>query len=126
MTAPSPSAPPSLLVAAGLTGVAAAFFAIMGVGSAVASPTALGFGIGAVLLAWAAVLAVAAVGLARRRRWARGPVVAAGALHLASFANFVPSQPWALLGVAVAACTLAAALWPSTTKALRLGGADPA
>lgn len=121
----TPIAPLSVLVAAGLTAAASVFMIVMGIGSAVANPTALGLEIAAVLLAWGAVLAASAIGMARTRRWARGPVVAAGLLHLASFASFVPSQPWALVGVLVAAATVAAALWPSTTRALRLGAAAP-
>jgi hypothetical protein len=89
---------------------------------------ALGAGVGAALLGWAALLAWAGTAFFRGRRWSRGPVVAAGLLHLASFANFVPSQPLALIPAAVALGTVVAAVWPATTRALHLdvGPADTA
>jgi len=120
----STARPHSLIVAAALTGVAAALMAVMGVLSVLARFAALSVGIGAVLVAWALVLAWAAWGLFRGKRWARGPVVAGGLLHLASFANFMPSQPLAAIGAVVAAATVATAVWPSTTKALKLDERD--
>lgn len=114
-----------MLISSGLTAVAALFMVVMAVGSAATNRSTLGIGIGAVLLLWAAVLAAGAVGLAKLRRWARGPVVAGGLLHLVSFANFVPSQPWAVVGVVVAGVTVAAAVTPSTTKALRFTEGEP-
>nr|NLI49231.1 hypothetical protein [Propionibacterium sp.] len=120
---PDPRRPAGMLLAAGLTGLFAAGMVVMGVLSVASHPNPITFGIGAVLWLWAAVLAWAARGMALGRRWSRGPVVAAGLLHLASFANFVPSQPLAALPAALAAVTVAGALWPSTTAALRFGRA---
>ena len=112
-----------MLVAAGLTALFALGMLVMGALSVASHPNPVTAGIGAVLWLWAGVLTWAARGMALGRRWSRGPVVAAGLLHLASFANFVPNQPLALIPAAVAAATVAGALWPSTTAALRFGPA---
>lgn len=120
---PKPAArsrPLSLIVAAILSGLAAAALAIMGVASAASHPSLLSAGIGAVLLVWAAAVGSASTALYRGRRWSRGLVVAAGLLHAATFANFVPSQPLAVVPATIALVTVVAAVWPSTTAALHL------
>lgn len=117
--------PAGLVVAAALTALFAAGMLGMGVLSVTSHPNGLTVGIGLVLLLWAAVLGLAAWGFARGRRWARGPVVAGGLLHLASFANFVPSQPLAVIPAALALVTVWAAVLPSTTAALRFDAPDP-
>ena len=119
-----PVRPLSLLVAAGLTAVAAAFMAVVGVESVLANPGPLSAGIAAVLALWALFLAWASRGMFLGRRWSRGPVVAAGLLHLASFANFVGSQPLAVIPAAVALVTVGAARRPATTRALGLERPD--
>ncbi len=113
--------PPSLLLAAAVTALFALGMAVMGVLSVAGNPNIITLGIGLVLGAWAAVLAWAARGLARGRRWSRGPVVAAGLLHLASFGGFVSTQPWALVPAVLAGLAVAGAVWPSTTAALGFG-----
>ncbi len=116
--------PVPLLVAAGLTAAAAVFMAVVAVESIVANPGALSAGIAAVLAIWALFLAWASRGMFLGRRWARGPVVAAGLLHVASFANFVGSQPLAVFPALVALVTVVAALRPATTTALGLDRPD--
>lgn len=110
--------PASLVTAAALTWLAAAFMAAQGVLALTARTGALSAGVGGVLLGWAAVLAWVGWAFFRGRRWSRGPLVAAALLHLASFAGFVPSQPLALIPAAVALATVVAAVWPSTTRAM--------
>lgn len=70
------------------------------------------------LLVWALLVGAAAVLLWRRSRWARGPVVAIGLLHLLAFGQSTLVTPWAALGVAVAAAAVLGAVWPSTRAAL--------
>lgn len=121
---PADARPPSVLLAAVLTGLFALGMAVMGVLSVASDPNLITLGIGLVLGAWAAVLAAAARGMFLGRRWSRGPVVAAGLLHLASFGGFVPSQPLALIPAALGGAAVVAAVWPSTTAALRFGVPD--
>lgn len=74
------------------------------------------------LIVYGAGLAVAAWGLWRLRTFSRGPVVATALLHLAVILAGVSTSPtpWALIVVAlVPTATVVAAVWPSTTAALR-------
>ncbi len=112
------SKPVGQVVAAALSGAAAVFMAVLGVISAATNVSPLSAAVGGVLLLWAAIIGVASLGLYRGRRWSRGPVVAAALLHVASFANFVPSQTLAVIPAAVALATVVAAVWPTTTAAL--------
>lgn len=113
--------PVPLLIAAVGSAIAAGGLAVMAALSVTSNHGALSSGIAAVLVVWACIVGAAAWGLVRGRRWARGPVVAAGLLHLASFAGFIASQPLAIVPTALAAVTVYAALRPETTKALGLG-----
>lgn len=116
--------PAAVWLAGTLTLAAGAGLAAVALASVAASPhEVVAWGIGAVLGVWAAIVLGGAVGLFRGRRWARGPVVAAALLHLASAASFAASQPWAWLAAGAAALTLVAALWPSTTAFLGWGPA---
>lgn len=74
------------------------------------------------LIAWGAVNVVAAVALARRTWWSRGPVVAFGLLHVLAFGQSMTVAPLAVIGVLVAVVAVAGAIWPSTRAAL---GKDP-
>lgn len=70
------------------------------------------------LVVWALLVGVAAVVLWRRLRWARGPVVAVGLLHLLAFGQSTLVTPWAAVGALAALLAVVGALWPSTQAAL--------
>ena len=72
------------------------------------------------LIVWALVVVGAALAMARRYWWSRGPIVATGVLHLAAFVQSTSVQPWAVLGVLVALMTVVGAVLPSTREALRI------
>lgn len=117
-----PRRPASLVLSASLSAAAAVFvFAMAGAALAVGGST-LGVGVAAFLLLWGLFVAAASWFLLRARPWARGPVVAAALIHLASMVSFGAHQPWAWLGAAIALGTVVAAVWPATTRALHLDG----
>lgn len=111
------------MLASALTALFGVGMAVMGVLAVASKPNLVTAGIGGVLWVWAGVLAWAARGMWWGRRWSRGPVVAGGLLHLASFANFAGNQPLALLPAGLALAAVAAAVWPTTTSALHFGAA---
>lgn len=110
--------PASLTIAALATGAMAVFFFVWAVLSLSAGHGTFSVGIALALLGWGVLIGAAAGQLYRRSAWARGPVVAAGLLHLAAFGQFALNQPWALLGAAAALVATVAAVWPSTRLAL--------
>lgn len=116
--------PASVWLAGGLTCLAACTLVGIAVASFVAAPDALSAGIAGVLITWGLICGWAGAAMLRGRPLSRGGVVAAGLLHLASCAGFVPSQPWAVVPTVVAATTVAAAVWPTTTAFLRFNEAD--
>ena len=121
---PPASAPPASargLWAAVVSSLAmAVFFVVMALLSMMAGHGEVSWHVAVGLLAWAMVVAAAALAMARRYWWSRGPVVATGVLHLAAFLQSTPLQPWALLGAAVALVTVVGAVLPSTREALRI------
>ncbi|WP_347346946.1 hypothetical protein [Nigerium sp.] len=121
MTTSSPRRPLPLVVAV-LGTLASAGFLVVVAALTLASGGAAAGGVAAFLLAWGAVVGVAAVFLWRLRGWARGPVVAAALIHLASMVSFATHQPWAWAGAAVCVAVVAGAVAPASTRALKLTG----
>ena len=82
--------------------------------------------IGLLLAAYGLILIGAAVALWQLRLWARGPVVAFGLMAGFGFGEYLLEQPWLWLLVPVCLAAVVGAALPSTTKALRSGGAATA
>lgn len=99
-----------------------AFFVVMAVLSWSASHGGFSAGVAAALLLWAILIGVAAWLLGRGIGWARGPVVAAGLLHVFAFGQFVVNgAPWALLGAAAGLVTVVGCVLPASTAWLSGG-----
>ncbi|WP_040160404.1 hypothetical protein [Nigerium massiliense] len=120
MTTEPAGRPAALVLAAALSAVAAVFLLAMAGASLSAGGGSLGRGVAAFLALWGLIVGWVSIALFRGRPWARGPVVAAALIHVASMVSFATSQPWAWLGAVVALATVVAAVWPSTTHALHL------
>lgn len=115
--------PPSLGVA--ITGAALSGLGIIGVGiaSVAATNAVFSWGIGAVLLAYGALVLFGAYLGLRRSSWARGMIVAPGLLHIATAVSFMQSEDTPqVIGSSVAlvllVATVVAAVLPSTRQAL--------
>lgn len=115
--------PPSLGVA--VLGAAFSGFGIVGVGigSVAAAHAGFSLGIGAVLLAYGALVLFGAWLGVRRNPWARGMIVAPALLHIATAVSFLQSDDTPqVIGASVAlillVTTLVAAVLPSTREAL--------
>ncbi len=115
--------PPALgvaVVGAALSGVG---IIGVGIGSMAAAHAGFSLGIGAVLIAYGAlVLCGAWLGL-RRNSWARGMIVAPALLHIATAVSFLQSDDTPqVIGASVAlivlVATVVAAVLPSTRHAL--------
>lgn len=114
-----PSPPASLLVAVVATWGLAVFFVAMAVLSLTSGHGIFSSGVAVALLVWALLIAVAAWFLLRRAVWSRGPVVAAGLLHVAAFGQFALTEPWTIVGAVAGLAAVVGAAWPSTRLALR-------
>lgn len=115
--------PPSLGVA--VVGAAVSGFGIIGVGigSVAAANAIFSLGIGAVLLAYGALVLFGAYLGLRRNSWARGLIVAPALLHIATAVSFLQSEDVPqVIGASVAlvllVATVVAAVLPSTRQAL--------
>lgn len=115
------SRPPGLTVAALSTLALAAFFVVMAVLSLASGHGAFSTGVALALLLWAVVTAGVGVALWRGARWARGPVVAAGLLHVFAFGQFVPSAPWAALGALAGLAATVGPVLPASRAWLSAG-----
>ena len=110
----------ALVLPATLSGLSALFLFAMAVAALAAGGGTFGVGVASFLALWGAAVAVVSYFLARGRPWARGPVVAAALIHLASMVSFAANQPWAWAGAAVALATVIATVRPAATRALSL------
>lgn len=121
--------PPSLgvaVVGAALSGVA---IIGIGIGSMAAAHAGFSLGIGAVLIAYGALVSLGAWLGARRSPWARGMIVAPALLHIATAVSFLQSSDTPqVIGASVALVllvgTVVAAVLPSTRLALHGRTAD--
>lgn len=113
-----PDRPWGLTGAVVATGLFAVFFLVMMVLSLLGGNGIFSGHIAVGLAAWAVVNAGAAIMMARRAWWSRGPVVALGLLHVLAFGQSALVTPWALLGAVVGAVAVVGAAWPSTREAL--------
>jgi len=122
--------PPALLVAAGLLGLqalAALVFAVLEISQIVPSRAVVGVGVSLIMLGFAALLAAAARGVARSRRWSRSLAVVTQLILLLLGWSFRPA-PTTVVGVVLAVVALTALvclLLPSSTRAF-LGEDAPA
>ena len=122
--------PPALLVAAGLLGLqslAALVFAVLEISHLVPSRAVVGVGVSLIMLGFAALLAAAARGVARSRRWSRSLAVVTQLILLLlgwSFRQAPTTVVGAVLAV-VALTALVCLLLPSSTRAF-LGEDAPA
>lgn len=121
--------PPSLGIAvlgAALSGLAIIGF---GIGSIASANAGFSWGIGAVLLAYGALVLFGAWLGVRRTPWARGMIVAPALLHIATAVSFLQSNDTPqVIGASVALVllvgTVVAAVLPSTRTALGGQGTD--
>lgn len=119
MTSPVTGRPWGLTLAVVSTALFAVFFLIMTVLSLTGGNGIFSGHIALGLAAWAAVNAGAAIALARRAWWSRGPVVALGLLHVLAFGQSALVTPWALMGAVVGVVAVVGAVGPTTRAALR-------
>lgn len=110
------SRPTSVVVAVATTVAVAVFTVGVAALSLAAGHGVFSVGIAAALILWAALATGSAWLLWHRSGWARGPIVAIGAVHAFAYGQFGFTQGWAWLGSIAAAVSVIAALWPSTTK----------
>lgn len=113
------SRPSGVVASVAATLVLAVFFVVMAVLSWAAGHGSLSGGVGLALMLWAFLVGASAVVLWRRGRWARGPVVAAGLLHMFAFSQLALSAPAAVLGAVLGAVAVAGAALPATQEWLR-------
>lgn len=113
-----PRRPLGLKAAVVATAGFSVFFAVMAVLSLLGGHGAFSGHIALGLIVWAVVNAAAAVALARRTWWSRGPVVALGLLHVLAFGQSMVTAPWAAVGVVAGVVAVLGAAWPSTREAL--------
>ena len=117
-----PRPPLALLLAGWLTVAIAIFFVVLALLSLGGGHGAFSGNVALGLLAWALVVAAAGIAMLRRAWWSRGPVVAAGLLHLLAFGQSTLVAPWAALPAAAALVAVVGAVLPVTRSALRRGG----
>jgi len=117
-TAAPGSRPAGLLSAVAATLALAAFFLVMAALSLSSGQGALSGGVAGALGVWGLATGAAGWSLLRLRGLARGPVVAAGLLHVLAFGQFTLTAPWAALGALAGLVAVVGAVWPSTRAAL--------
>ncbi len=120
---PDPTTLRALRLAGGICGLEATTVAAMGVVEIVSLDTgrlALGVTTAVFLFVYAAGLALAGLGLARARSWARAPVVLSQLIQLGiAWSFYGGSTTWVALLLAVpAAVVVVISVRPSTTSAL--------
>ena len=111
--------PPWVLAAAASTVLLALSFVVMAALSLTSGHGQFSGQVGAMLLAWGALVGFAGWGLWSLRPWSRGAVVASGLVHVFAFGQMVPTAPWAALGAALALVGVVGAVLPTTRAALR-------
>lgn len=113
-----PRCPASLIAAVVATAALAGFFVVMALLALAGGNGAFSGHIALGLAVWSILNAAAAVVLARRAWWARGPVVALGLLHVLAFGQSMTATVWALLGLVTALIAVVGAVLPTTRDAL--------
>ena len=113
--------PWGLTVSVAATGAFGVFFLVMAVLALFGGNGIFSGHVAIGLIAWGAVNVAAAVALARRAWWSRGPVVAFGLLHVLAFGQSMTVAPLAVVGVVGAVAAVVGAIWPSTRAALGKG-----
>lgn len=113
--------PPGLVVAVVATVALTVFFVAMAVLSLSAGHGSFSGGVAFALILWALLVGGAGILLWRGHGWARGPVIAAGLLHVLAFGQFALNTPWAVLGAAAGLAAVVGAALPSTRGALSVG-----
>ena len=108
------SRPAGVVASVAATLVLAVFFVVMAVLSLTAGHGSLSGGVSFALVLWALLVAASAVLLWRRARFARGPAVAAGLLHVFAFGQLALSAPPAALGALLGVIAVVGAALPST------------
>ncbi len=108
------SRPAGVAASVAATLALAVFFVVMAVLSLTAGNGSLSSGVSIALMLWAILVGAGAVLLWRRGRFARGPVVAAGLLHVFAFGQLALSAPPAVLGALLALAGAVGAALPST------------
>lgn len=105
---------PVLLASVASVGLAV-FFVIMAALSLSAGHGEFSGLVGVALVLWGLIVGAFGYLFARGRRWARGPVVAAGLLHVFAFGQFAwEGAPQALLGALAGLVAVLGGVWPST------------
>lgn len=114
--------PRPLLVAAlatAVAGLAAGVFGALELLAISRDRLALGVGVSVVLLGYGAALLGIGHALSRRRRWSRGPAMAAAIIHLPVAWSYRGDAPWVTAGLGLLAIvTLIGLFAPSTTAVL--------
>lgn len=110
------SRPRSVVVAAGSTVALVVFTVGVAVLSLVSGHGVFSVGIAVALVVWAVLGSASTWLLWSRSGWARGPIVAIGAVHAFAYGQFGLTQAWAWVGSALAVATVVAVLWPTTTR----------
>lgn len=119
----NPSSRPAGVLAAVAASLAlAVFFVVMAVLSLSSGHGSLSGGVTFALVLWAVLVGASAVMLWRRAGWSRGPVIAAGLLHVLAFGQFTLSAPAAVLGALAGVIAVAGAVLPSTRTWLTTRG----
>ncbi|WP_232547724.1 hypothetical protein [Propioniciclava soli] len=124
MTTPASTTPPdpgparrpaSALVAGGATLALGVFFVVLALLALTSGHGEFSGHVAVGLAVWGAVVVGLGIAWLRRAWWSRGPVVAAGLLHLLAFGQSTLVQPWAVLGAAAGLAAVVGALWPAVT-----------
>ena len=114
--------PRPLLVASvttAVSGLAAVVFGALELFSISRDRLALGVGVSVVLLGYGAALLGIGHALSRRRRWSRGPAMAAAIIHLPVAWSYRSDAFWVTAGLGLLAIlTLVGLFAPSTTAVL--------
>lgn len=115
--------PPQLTAAAALValeGLVALGYGVLEIGEVRLFRAVVGVGVALLMIGFAVLLLAAARALLRRRRWARGPVVAVQLILLPVGWSFRGGETtWvAVTMIGVAALTLVTVLHPRSTRAL--------
>ncbi|MFP5417262.1 MAG: hypothetical protein ACLGHZ_10405 [Actinomycetes bacterium] len=112
------SRPPGLVASVVATLALALFSLVLAVLSLSVGHGFFSGGVAVALLVWALMVGAGGALLWRGVGLARGPVVAAGLLHVLAFAQFALTEPWTILGALAGLVATVGAILPSTRAAL--------